>query len=275
MAIRRRFLIAGLALAVAAGLGAAVLFGLVSLAIVDRPLLAAALVFAATFFQASRMAYRMRRDGPDAATPAPPVPEPPAPRDEALDAVDGFRVAQRFKLLGDRYELSTLGPDGHSAGDPVARIDRPAFKARERLGAIAPDGGRIFDLEAQQILDVGGRYVVRDAGGWRIGELRKLFIASLVRSTWEVWDGAGKLVATVQERSLPLALFRRFVDLVPIPIAYHFDVRSLDGTPIGTVRRLRTLRDRYVLELPGDPDRAIDRRLVLALAVALDALQDR
>lgn len=259
----------------AGGLLAAVLFGVVSFALVDRLLIGAGIVFAITSFQAARTVYRVRRHGEDAAAPPPPVPEPAAPRDETLDAVDAFRVAERFKLVGDRYELSTLGPDGRSAGEPVARIDRPAFRARERLEALAPDGGRIFALEARQILDVGGRYEVRDAGGWRVGELRKLFVASLVRSTWEVWDGTGTLVATARERSVAIALLRRFVDLLPLPIPYHFDIHRLDGAPIGSVRRLRMVRDRYVLELPGDPDRAIDRRLALALAVALDALQDR
>lgn len=273
--IGRRLLIAGLALLVAVALGAAVLMGLVALALVDRFILGATVVFGVMTFQAGRMAYRVHRDGPDAAGPKPPPPGPAAPRDERLDALDAFFVAERFKVVGDRYELSILAPDGRSAGEPVARIDRAAFQARERLEALAADGRLVFAIQAQQILDVGGRYVVTDGAGVRIGELRKLFLASLVRSTWEVWDGTGTLVATAQERSLALALLRRFVDLLPIPIPYQFNVRALDGASIGSVRRLRTLRDRYVLELPGDPDRIIDRRLALALAVALDALQDR
>lgn len=259
----------------ALGLGGAVLTGLVSFGLVDRLIFAAAAVFAITSFQALRTVYRVRRDGPEAAATKPPPPGPAAPRDETLDAIDAFRVAQRFRLFGERYELSTLGADGTSPGEPVARIDRAPFKARERLEAAAPDGRRVFVLEAQQILDVGGRYVVTDAADVRIGELRKLFVTSLVRSTWEVWDGEGALVATAQERSVALALVRRFVDVLPLPIPYHFDVDGLDGERIGTMRRLRMIRDRYGLELPGDPDRIIDRRLGLALAVALDALQDR
>ena len=35
------------------------------------------------------------------------------------------------------------------------------------------------------------------------------------------------------------------------------------------------LRDRYVLDLAGDAERAIDRRLAIALAIALDTLQNR
>lgn len=274
-AIGRRFLVAALALVVALALVLAAVTGLVSFGLVDRPALAAAAVFAVTLFQAARTAYRVRRDGPDAALPKPPPPGPAAPRDDALDEVDAFLIAERFKLVGDRYELSRLGADGKGAGELVARIDRAAFQARERLEASTTEGRLVFALQAQQILDIGGRYVVSDSRGERIGELRKLFVASLVRSTWEIWDGSGMLVATAQERSVALALTRRLVDVLPIPIPYHFDIRALDGAPLGTVRRLRKLRDRYVLELPGDRGRCIDRRLGLALAVALDALQDR
>ena len=48
-----------------------------------------------------------------------------------------------------------------------------------------------------------------------------------------------------------------------------------DGEEAGTYRRvLGKFRDRYVLEL-GPQVQGVDRRLVLAFSVALDALQDR
>ena len=34
-------------------------------------------------------------------------------------------------------------------------------------------------------------------------------------------------------------------------------------------------RDRYVLDLSGDHDRRLDRRMAIALAIGLDALQNR
>lgn len=274
-AVRRRALISAGALAVAALLAVAVLTHQVSFGLVDRFLFAALIAFGVAGFQASRMAVRIRRHGPDAAGPDPPPAGPGAAREEPLDAVDRFLVAQRFRLIGDRYELSTLAGDGHSAADLVGRVEREAFQARERLEAFAPDGHLLFTLRAERILDVGGKYPVTDYRDHRIGELRKLFAESLFRSKWEVWDGQGTLVATAEESSLKLALGRRLIDFLPVPIPYHFDLRGPSGDQIGSVRRLRTVRDRYVLDLTGDPDRTIDRRLGLALAVALDGLQDR
>ena len=69
------------------------------------------------------------------------------------------------------------------------------------------------------------------------------------------------------------------IDFVPdygglIPIPYNFDILA-GGRPIGRMDRKFKLRDQYVLDLSGDPDKALDRRLAIALAIGLDTLQNR
>ena len=59
-----------------------------------------------------------------------------------------------------------------------------------------------------------------------------------------------------------------------IPIVFQF-VILMEGQEVGELRRPIGLRDRYVLRLGGDPERRIDRRVAVALAIALDALQSR
>ena len=49
----------------------------------------------------------------------------------------------------------------------------------------------------------------------------------------------------------------------------------MDGRVIGSLNRKFQLRDRYVLDLTGDHERKLDRRLAIALAIGLDALQNR
>ena len=80
-----------------------------------------------------------------------------------------------------------------------------------------------------------------------------------------------------------VALFRRLVDFVPyvggfadwLPIPYHF-VFLRDGHELGThTRKAWKLRDTYTIDMSGDPERSIDRRLILAVAVGMDALQAR
>jgi uncharacterized protein YxjI len=80
-----------------------------------------------------------------------------------------------------------------------------------------------------------------------------------------------------------VALFRRLVGLVPyvgdfsdwLPIPYHFEFRR-DGELLGShVRQAFKLRDTYTIDMTPDTQRTVDRRLVLAIAVGMDALQAR
>jgi uncharacterized protein YxjI len=76
--------------------------------------------------------------------------------------------------------------------------------------------------------------------------------------------------ATGQERNLLVALMRRFADLTFWP--YHFDFASPDGQTAFSVEKKWGIRDTYLVTI-HDP--RLDRRLVIAMAVALDALQSR
>jgi uncharacterized protein YxjI len=59
-----------------------------------------------------------------------------------------------------------------------------------------------------------------------------------------------------------------------VPIPYNFEI-LVDGNVVGSMNRKFKVRDQYVLDLSGDRERTIDRRLGIALAVGLDTLQNR
>ena len=79
-----------------------------------------------------------------------------------------------------------------------------------------------------------------------------------------------------------MALFRRLIGLVPfigeflelLLIPDHFDY-FIGEERIGGIERILGVRDRYRLDVSGDSERSLDRRVALALAVGLDALQAR
>jgi uncharacterized protein YxjI len=167
------------------------------------------------------------------------------------------------------------------AGGPIAyvRQKRMAIKEDIRFFADEAESQELFRIKARSMFDIGGaRYDVADAGGAPIGVLEHVFGKSLLRSTWKVTDADGGEVMTAQERSMAMAIARRAVDFVPygefLPIPYNFDL-LMDGRVIGHMNRKFQLRDRYVLDLAGDTERKLDRRLGIALAIGLDTLQNR
>jgi hypothetical protein len=77
---------------------------------------------------------------------------------------------------------------------------------------------------------------------------------------------------------MPIAVLRRVAGFVPygelLPIPYHFTIRSGERQ-IGELTRAFSIRDRYLLDLSSDVERAIDRRLAVAFGIGMDALQAR
>lgn len=132
-----------------------------------------------------------------------------------------------------------------------------------------PDGSTsLFGFKARSAIDLGATYDVTAADGTVLGQFKKEGMKSLLRSTWRM-SMPGQPEVIGQERSMAIAIIRRLQDLLPLP--FHFDF-VCDGAPIMSVQRQRTFRDRYLLtvHVPG-----LDRRLAIAMAVALDALQAR
>ena len=93
-------------------------------------------------------------------------------------------------------------------------------------------------------------------------------------------DAAGNEVMSGQETNLVIAIVRRFAGMVSDLLAglqwlpFNFTLFR-NGEQAGTYTRLLgSFRDRYLLEA-GPPLVDVDRRLLLALAIALDALQAR
>jgi uncharacterized protein YxjI len=159
------------------------------------------------------------------------------------------------------------------------RQKRMAIKEDIRFFGDEQETQELFRIKARSIFDIGSaRYNVTDAQGAQIGVLEHVFGKSLLRSTWKVTDADGGEVMTAQERSVPMAVARRIVDFVPygevVPIPYNFDF-VMDGRVVGHMNRKFQLRDRYVLDLSGDHERRLDRRLGIALAIGLDTLQNR
>ena len=200
---------------------------------------------------------------------------------DGFDA-DRFLVDQLVRPIANLYRITPLAAGETPAGAPIAFVRQKKLAIKEDIRFFADDSEseELFRIKARSAFDIGGaRYDVTDAAGGQIGVLEHAFKQSLFRSTWKVTDADGGDVAIAQERSLPMAIARRLIDFVPdvgglIPIPYNFDV-LMDDAVIGHLNRKFQVRDRYVLDLTGDHERKLDRRLAIALAIGLDTLQNR
>jgi hypothetical protein len=224
--------------------------------------------------------------GPQPGYGPPPGPPPGYLQQDPLAFIAGLDhlfVQQKFAPIANKYQISTLGPDRKSAGRPLAYVQQKRLKIREQIDFFTDESRTVplMRLQSRKVFEFRGMTDVLIPSGQVIGTFKKNFGQSLLRSSWTILAPGGQPIATSQESNLFIAILRRiwsalpYAGDVPFFLPFHFDIFLPDGRQIGTYHRVAAIRDRYVLDLSGDPQRWLDRRLALAFTVALDALQDR
>ena len=199
-----------------------------------------------------------------------------------LEEASRLLVQQVFKPIANEYRISVPAQGASEEGPPLLYVKQKKMKIKEDIRfRVSPDDDlHLFMIKSKSVFEFRGRHEVLDSDGALIGLLEKDFRRSLLRSHWHVRDGSGAELLEAHEASWVVALLRRFADFGPDLFSllewlpFNFVLRR-DGQQVGTYKRvLGKFRDRYVLEL--EPELAdVDRRLIVAFAVGLDALQDR
>jgi uncharacterized protein YxjI len=201
---------------------------------------------------------------------------------EELESSNRFLVLQVFRPMANEYRISVPPPGTTDEGRPLLFVKQKRMAIKEDIRfRLSPDeDAHLFMIKSQSVFEFRGRHNVLDPDGNVIGMLEKDFGKSLLRSHWNVRDAEGNKLLEAHEASWLIALVRRFAELGPgwfdllTYLPFNF-VLKRGEQQVGAYKRvLGAFRDRYLVELePGIED--VDRRLVVAFTVALDALQDR
>lgn len=180
-----------------------------------------------------------------------------------LQSARSFTVKQRIKMVGNEYWVLDV------QGNTIAYAKQKMMALKERVTFFTDESKTqpVFSFQARNVLDAKAVCDVFDGEGRQIGYFQKDFAKSLIRSTFYVDCAAGRFSG--QEKSMAVGLLRRFGDL---PLPYDFEFVGEGAVPAFHIARKMTLRDSYQISIANH---AIDGRVVAALAVALDVLQNR
>ena len=199
-----------------------------------------------------------------------------------LEAAERLLIQQVFKPIANEYRISAPLPGSTEEGRPLLYVKQKKMKIKEDIRfRVSPDvEEHLFMIKSKSVFEFRGRHEVLDDHDQVIGLLEKAFGKSLLRSHWYVRDLQGNALLEAHEASWIIALVRRFADIgfdwaaILGWLPFNFVLRRGEDE-IGTYKRvLGKFRDRYVLELTPEAH-DVDRRLIAAFAVGLDALQDR
>jgi hypothetical protein len=194
-----------------------------------------------------------------------------------LQELDRLHIQQKTSLTRHRYRVYADNGKG-KPGDLVAFVDQDTSGLKEK-GVIytGEDKSQVLaKFEARKLMDVAAAFDVYTPDGDKIGLFQREVGKSLYRSTWTL-EQEGMPPIKVVERSKVTAIARRawmWLPLVgdfPYPVRYHFDFIR-EGSVVGGVDKTGRLADNY-LAWANDPK--LDRRLMIAMGVALDFRQGR
>lgn len=178
-----------------------------------------------------------------------------------------------FRLFGGAFHIYD------DRGDLVLYSDQKRFRLKEdiRLYDDESQGTELLRISTHSIFDISGAYDVHDSlGGERIGTLKRQGITStFLRDRWTLHDGSGREIGAIIEDSALKALVRRYVDAVAwlLPQRYHVEI---GGRTVAVFsQRFNPIILKLDVDFGADPQGALDRRLALAAAVLLTAIEGR
>ncbi len=174
-----------------------------------------------------------------------------------------------FQLFGASFHV--FDPEGMV----VLYSKQKAFKLREDIRVYASEAmvDELLSIQARQIVDFSAAYdVIDSATGEKVGALRRKGWSSIFRDQWEILDAADAPIGRIQEDSAAMALVRRFLSNL-IPQSYNVEIA---GQRVARFKQnFNPFVQKLNLDFSLDVDGALDRRLGLAAAVLIVAIEGR
>jgi hypothetical protein len=178
-----------------------------------------------------------------------------------------------FTLFGGAFHI-------YDANEQVLGYSKmKAFKLKEdiRLYTGEDMSQELVVIQARQMIDWSASYDVFDptAQGQKVGALRRKGMKSMFKDEWVILDPYDREIGLIQEESTFKALVRRFVDVASLLMPQKYSV-SIGGTPVATFKQnFNPFVYKLNVDLSTDPQGLLDRRLALAAALLMAAVEGK
>ncbi len=181
---------------------------------------------------------------------------------------DRFAIAQKHLAISDIYNV--YDPETET---PILYVKREKFKAHAHIHVYTDKKrqNEILFLKDCTWFSFNARFEVFDPiVNFKVGEVKRKALASLVRPRWIIRDANGHKMGEAYQDSLVKAFFNLFLRFMKLD--FHIKIA---GEKVGKFVRKWSIRDKYLLDLSNDPKKLFDRRLALALGIILDTEENR
>ena len=176
---------------------------------------------------------------------------------------------QFLKLFGGSFRIYD------PAGSLVFFASMKAFKLKEDISIYTDENktNELLNIKARSIIDFSAAYDVYDsASGQKIGAFKRRGLKSMLKDEWVIMDAIDQEVGIVEEDSWLMATLRRFATNL-IPQSFH---GRIGNTPVLKFNQhFNPFIQKITLDFTEDRTNLLDRRIGIALAVLLSAVEGR
>ena len=184
-------------------------------------------------------------------------------------------TTDQFVLRRKVLRLIGAGFHFYDAHDKLlAFAELKGFKLKEDLRIFADEAKsqELIRISARQILDISANYDVFDSTiGEKVGVLQRKGLKSILRDEWLIKDAQDREIGMIFEDNWALAIFRRIIALLP----QRYDA-VLGGVKVADLHQnFNPFVFKLAVDFTPDRERRFDRRLGLAAALLLAAIEGR
>lgn len=174
-----------------------------------------------------------------------------------------------FKIFGGAFHIYD------ESGALAFYSEMKAFKLKEdiRLYTDQEMNKEVLTIKARQAIDFSAAYDVLDpATREKVGVLKRKGLKSLFKDEWILMNGREQEIGLIKEDSALLATVRRLLTNL-VPQKYHGEI---NGRQVFAFRQnFNPFVQKLALDFSHDTNRLLDRRLGIAAAVLLCAVEGR
>jgi uncharacterized protein YxjI len=179
---------------------------------------------------------------------------------------------QFWKMFGGAFRF--YDPNGNL----VFYSRQKAFKLKEDIRLFTGEDmtREVLSIQARNILDFSATYDVTDStSGQKIGALKRKGLKSMLQDEWQILDLQDAEIGLIREESTALAVLRRFVEMASYLLPQTF-LGTVGNRPVFTFKQNHNpFLGKINLDFSADVDNVLDRRLGIAAAVLLCAIEGK
>lgn len=162
------------------------------------------------------------------------------------------------------------------SGRLVMFSEQKMFRLREDIRVYSDESKtqEVLSIQARQIIDFSAAYDVVDAAtNQKVGVLRRRGLRSILRDEWEVLDANDRMIGTLFEDSVGLAMLRRL--LLGSLLPQNYDITIGESRVADLKQRFNPFRYELDLDFTMDAGRLLDRRLGIAAGILLATVEGK